>query len=1259
VYDAPVLKGGGWPEWPEDFPNLSSARNATVLVGAVFNSHDDVRSVASALLAKEFAVPIRHQQVESVGGSDPEGLQTAAFIATSARALATSGRAHECEVGAELFKILYSNFIVQRNGTLSIDTDSDQIVATIPTTPTVYDEELAAIDELLNAGPEIDRTASGVEAPAAVAASPSIGGAATETSTPERRFVELLIHLIQTQFDDCQTDLASASRASAPHGLLLTLRHTWKAFTAGRHGAVGDAVAWNELLSKTVDLTLKIGTFALTTLIYDADGDSTTGGCSGDGSFGKTDDALDVAVSTYSPGPVKSAPDGGSQQGSAVADAHGQENTRSFVLAMVWRTLKEASLFLGSVFDTSILPGEECSSNSKTTPPATDAETRLAVEMIERIGAWMHRVLLSCRHRGVIETCAVGLGALCKRLSKSKSDVLQKIPVQWLDVCIVSMASTEAAISITRRGAGLPYVLHAIVTNDRNPSTVEHAFAALLEIANKQTVSSSWDETMDLPAVRALNALNILFRDAGLGDASQPFMADAAITAINGFAASEWAISNTCMMLFGTLAQKMLGTKRVKDDRSHINLITAREFFARYPSLRGFISSRLEAIVTNRRSSEAAPQDQQDEGKQPHGKLVDPELYPLLTLLARLQSNAEAEPEQAAELSRFVELLSELTSNCIFAIRNLAARALGPLFALSECGRAGVIWLGTIPALADPSNHISAGLAIGQNDLHGALLAAHGFVAAWLNAPEESRAADVSVRAVVDAVGKVSWLLDPNLNKCALTAAAYANICNTLLSSTYQPTVAVRCAFSDRNLHSRMPLDPTHVCLKRAGVTNDIPLGCPLLLPVHTVNCVQTLKAQLATVLRVQGVATSAGLFNPDHHAVGDWWRQSAIAEMQWRINVLKSGGDEDAAWMDASARLLVMSQLIATNNADVRSHAYSLLIQSATSTGTVSNSGVLPVDANVEGACACFRELTEASSEDGCKTLAVEALVALGNSGAPLQFPITNVSGKITLSASQLWNCLADVAAASDDDRLEEACMVGVGLLLPAATAESTSAVGTDNSGAGNGVHVRRWIELLADAGDYESASSMRLAAAESMLVGCTAVFNGDASDVGLVTHVKIRVELLALLARALQDEDDEVRTVASRAASVLCCRAGDSVTGAEGAESDALPPPAWQSTYALEQCYGLIQSQLQLQINADAVLFGPTRIADAWKRLLQLATNGPGNTDTSNPLLDVGGNGSGEEDVLFVKEDSNTFVEPLCVLVLLTSAMLFFTVA
>jgi hypothetical protein len=44
-------------------------------------------------------------------------------------------------------------------------------------------------------------------------------------------------------------------------------------------------------------------------------------------------------------------------------------------------------------------------------------------------------------------------------------------------------------------------------------------------------------------------------------------------------------------------------------------------------------------------------------------------------------------------------------------------------------------------------------------------------------------------------------------------------------------------------------------------VTNGIPLGCPLLLPVHTVNCVQTLK-----VLTFKGWYGNATVFDTAKH---------------------------------------------------------------------------------------------------------------------------------------------------------------------------------------------------------------------------------------------------------------------------------------------------------------------------------------------------------------------------------------------------------
>jgi hypothetical protein len=50
----------------------------------------------------------------------------------------------------------------------------------------------------------------------------------------------------------------------------------------------------------------------------------------------------------------------------------------------------------------------------------------------------------------------------------------------------------------------------------------------------------------------------------------------------------------------------------------------------------------------------------------------------------------------------------------------------------------------------------------------------------------------------------------------------------------------VRCAFFDRNLHSRIQASRL--------ATNDIPLGCSLLLPVDTVNCVQTLNKAIRSL---------------------------------------------------------------------------------------------------------------------------------------------------------------------------------------------------------------------------------------------------------------------------------------------------------------------------------------------------------------------------------------------------------------------------
>jgi hypothetical protein len=78
----------------------------------------------------------------------------------------------------------------------------------------------------------------------------------------------------------------------------------------------------------------------------------------------------------------------------------------------------------------------------------------------------------------------------------------------------------------------------------------------------------------------------------------------------------------------------------------------------------------------------------------------------------------------------------------------------------------------------------------------------------------------------------------------------------------------VRCAFSGGDLHSRMPLDPTHVRLKRSymRVINGIPLGCPLLLPVGNVICMQTLTDDVSHYLNHSSIRSDALTMNSATH---------------------------------------------------------------------------------------------------------------------------------------------------------------------------------------------------------------------------------------------------------------------------------------------------------------------------------------------------------------------------------------------------------
>jgi hypothetical protein len=119
-------------------------------------------------------------------------------------------------------------------------------------------------------------------------------------------------------------------------------------------------------------------------------------------------------------------------------------------------------------------------------------------------------------------------------------------------------------------------------------------------------------------------------------------------------------------MLFSTLLQRTFGTKKTKDEHSHVNTLTGREFFVRYPDLHPYLLKELKIAVDQLLNNATAAS-------------VHPGLYPILTLLSRMKPSVEEDDEKETILTPFIPLVMPCATSTIYKTREMAARALVPL----------------------------------------------------------------------------------------------------------------------------------------------------------------------------------------------------------------------------------------------------------------------------------------------------------------------------------------------------------------------------------------------------------------------------------------------------------------------------------------------------------------------------------------------------------------------------------------------------
>ncbi|RIA98284.1 putative death-receptor fusion protein [Glomus cerebriforme] len=488
-------------------------------------------------------------------------------------------------------------------------------------------------------------------------------------------FTRKLFSLLKKQINIASENLLLASQKFPMHGTLLALQYIFKELDYNSLEVKNNFEEWRDTHSHAINLINEVCQIVLGVLSNPSPEGNVPA------SFQEMEEMIDELVLNLNED-LDSVEEGPKHQ---------------VILSCCWRAVKEASSLLAIIL--------------LRAPMAISLENNFSIldyEKIRKGGDLFRTLLTSIRHRGAFSAVYPGYVAVCARLLNSPQVKFIELPKIWLEDNINSIMANS--ISITRRSAGLPLCILAIVSSEPNNRKVllPWTMKTLIEIGS-QAPLDDFDQTIDLPQVHAFNILRTIFMDAKLGTDVLPYVSDGFILAIKGFSSPSWAVRNCSVMLFSTLLQRTFGTKKTKDEHHSINKLTGREFFSRFPQLYPFLLDELKIAV-----------DQLIKSTKVFQSTVHPGLYPVLTLLSRLHPSLMDGSSSVLTMKPFVSLVLSCTYSPIYKTREMAARAIVPLISSNDL-------------IVTCTKLINEGDLSNQNELHGKLVQVQYLMRGHLN----------------------------------------------------------------------------------------------------------------------------------------------------------------------------------------------------------------------------------------------------------------------------------------------------------------------------------------------------------------------------------------------------------------------------------------------------------------------------------------------------------------------------------------------
>ena len=267
----------------------------------------------------------------------------------------------------------------------------------------------------------------------------------------------------------------------------------------------------------------------------------------------------------------------------AVVQAEGGEVSRDYpyIMSFMWLNIRNACRTLASAAAAATTTAAAAAAPQKGTGASALLLTRSDLTAIKDT---MCLVLRRCRHRGAIESTALALTALSQHMQRSRQTALRSLPQEWLAAEIGALETNEdlSSLSVTRRSAGLPHIVHSIALARNKGSRQLHPHLdKLMALAGGESCAvHAAEETQDMRQVHCLNVLKVLFAESMLNLDTQQHVSPAMVLAVRGFSSPVWSLRNASLQLFGILLQRVLGGVRLETDDRAIS-ITTQDFVAR------------------------------------------------------------------------------------------------------------------------------------------------------------------------------------------------------------------------------------------------------------------------------------------------------------------------------------------------------------------------------------------------------------------------------------------------------------------------------------------------------------------------------------------------------------------------------------------------------------------------------------------------------------------------------------------------------